>query len=191
MNGLSGLVREKVVGRLASLDQVADSKKEKPQPSANRPAPSKPQIKTTSYTLNDEKTIRKDWDLHGGWRLEGAGLRLLNGGGITSKDRFQGDFTIDVLLSRPKSTYEARVVFSLFGENLEHGFKNTEGIRIQRQGGQLAIARTGRQPQIVTIKEQQRSVPTKLGISLHWDYEVGGVCILQAIGYAGPQPPQR
>jgi hypothetical protein len=149
------------------------------------------------YQFLDEASIRDDWDLSRRWRVEGNGLRLLSGGGtrdggrIVSKDRFSGDFVLDVALKETHTHHHTDVSFGLCGEDVKLRVSASEGIRLQRTGDTLLLARSGKGPTQIKIKQAYVNQPTNLRIQVVFEYGTGGGFWVMAVGFRGEKEPTR
>lgn len=198
---LSGLVKDKVAGRVDSVQpeeqpHLSNAKTSVPEHIVKAQR-SKSPAHSKSYRFIDETAIRSDWTLTHGWRIEGEGLRLLNGRGtgdggtIVSSDQYTGDFILDVALKETHQHFYTDVVFGLCGEDVEIRIESSEVIRLQRTGDTLFLGRAGRPASQIKIKQTHLDKPTRLRIQLVWQWGSGGGFWVTAVGFIGSNEPSR
>ena len=178
----------------AGLPPVAKATGHKNDEEVQRP---KQAVHQKLYRFVDEASIREDWDLSQDWRIEGEGLRLLKRGGtkggrIASKDRFSGDFIVDVSLVETTTSYYTNVTIGVCGEQVQMRVEESGVIRFQRTGGTLLVARPGnRKPTQITIKQEHLTRPTPLRIQLDLQMGGGGGFWVKAVEFTGTEAPTR
>lgn len=112
-------------------------------------------------SFRTEQEIEKHWTFTSDeWRLENSGVRLLKRTALDSKESYIGDFTVEIQYSRHLLVSACGIDFGPGERGVEEGTH----ARLQRRDDVLTFQTNKSSPRSVTLKQSQKSMPTRIHI---------------------------
>lgn len=167
---VTGLVKDKVAGRVAETsDGASTEKRQRPEssPKANKRPSRNSLVKPTEIFFREESEIRKRWNLpaSSNWQIKEGKLTIHGPCSLSSKFTVEGDCEVVIFLALPgRSGSLGRPSISLFGETHRLELCKGRTLLVVRKGSQLRVDNT-----TYTIKEASQQQPSRLSFNVTYD----------------------